>query len=85
MNNEYEKIEASYGVSFPWKYAEDKVKILDKDCFECHYGAAWVTIKKNDVGKWYYIRLNNVSESKQFDELQECISVAYDDMLRAKI
>ena len=48
------------------------------------YGGPWVTIQKNNDEKWYYIRLNNVSISEQFDNLQNCIDTAYNDMLRAK-
>lgn len=48
------------------------------------YGGPWVTIQKNNDEKWYYIRINNVSISEQFDNLQNCIDIAYNDMLRAK-
>lgn len=46
---------------------------------------AYVNIIKNEDGTWYYTRLNNISRSVNFGTLQECIDVACEDMLRAKL
>ena len=46
---------------------------------------AWVTIKRTETGKWYYLRLNNVSSSAEFPNLQKCIDAAYADMVRSKL
>ena len=84
----YEIIEKMYSVVFPDYTGE--VYIIDENCFEYYimwkgqYGGPWVTIQKNNDEKWYYIRLNNVSISEQFDNLQNCIDTAFNDMLRAK-
>lgn len=46
--------------------------------------SAWVTIKCSAAG-WYYIRFNNVSQSANFNTLNDCVDNAYRDMLRAKL
>ena len=71
-------------------YHECEFKEVAKETYRYYYGSennhsAWVTIKRNETGQWYYIRLNNVSVSGEFLTLQECIDIAYMDMLRSKI
>ena len=36
------------------------------------------------IYKWYYLHLG-MNKSNEFDTLQECIDIAYADMVRAKI
>lgn len=85
---EYSKIEEKFSVKFP-NY-EGEVYIIDEYCFEYYYmwkgeyGGPWVTVQKNKEGKWYYDRLNKVSQSEEFDDLQKCIDIAYIDMMRSK-
>lgn len=43
-----------------------------------------VTIKKSGMRKWYYIRLNNVSVSDEYEDFEVCINVAYKDMVHSK-
>ena len=46
---------------------------------------AYVNIIRNEDGTWYYTRLENISRSTDFETLQECIDVAYQDMVAAKL
>lgn len=88
MKTTFDAIEKRYDVKFPTHDGE--VYCVAEDAFEYYYGTKgqyggpWVTIKKNTNGKWYYERLNKVSESEQFDEIQECIDAAYRDMSYSK-
>lgn len=71
-------------------YHECEFKEIGKEIYRYYYGTenkhtAWVTIKRNERDRWYYIRLNNISVSGEFSSLQECIDGAYTDMLRSKI
>lgn len=82
----YKEIETKFGVKFP-DYS-GKVQLMGRESFRYDLytnGGAWVSILKNSKGNWYYIRLNNVSESREFDDLQECINVAYRDMIASKL
>ena len=82
----YKEIETKFGVKFP-DYS-GKVQLMGSESFRYDLytnGGVWVTIFKNSKGNWYYIRLNNVSESLEFDNLQECINVAYMDMIASKL
>lgn len=47
--------------------------------------AAFVTIRRTVDEKWFYTRLNDVSVSEEYDDLQTCIDRAYTDMLSAKL
>ena len=72
------------------KYHECELKEIEKDTYRYYYDSekrhtAWVTIRRTETGQWYYIRLNNVSKSKEFVSLQECIDNAYEDMIRSKL
>jgi len=42
---------------------------------------AYVNIIRNEDGTWYYTRLKNISRSIDFYTLQECLEIAYYDML----
>ncbi len=71
-------------------YHKCEFKEVAKETYRYYYGSenkhsAWVTIKRTETGQWYYIRLNNVSVSGEFSSLQECIDIAYMDMLGSKI
>ena len=48
------------------------------------YGGAWVIVKREENGQWYYVRLGHVSESERFDTFQACLDEAYEDILRSK-
>ncbi len=77
-----------YGVQFP--KAEIEIYKIDDNIFEFYYGfkgkngGPYVTICKQLNGKWHYVRLNNVSVSEEYDDLQSCINSAYNDMIRSK-
>ena len=63
---------------------------IEKDVYRYYYTtkkmhSAWVTIKRTGTDQWYYIRLDDVSVSEEFQSLQECIDNAYEDMLRSKL
>lgn len=65
-------------------------KEIEKETYRYYYCSekqhtAWVTIKRNSAGQWYYIRLNNVSVSGEFPSLQECIDKEYADMVSSKL
>jgi hypothetical protein len=47
-------------------------------------GGAWVQVKREENGLWYYVRLGYVSESERFDTLQECLDKAEWDISRSK-
>lgn len=62
---------------------------VEQETYNYYYGTkgnhgAWVSIKKTETGKWYYLRLG-VHKSDEFNTLQECIDIAYTDMMRAKV
>ncbi len=72
------------------QYKNYELEQLNNDVYVFYQGTktnheAWVTIKKNDLGRWYYIRLNNVSKSEDFENFNDCLEFAYNDMLRAKL
>ena len=46
---------------------------------------AYVNIIRNEDGTWYYTRLKNISRSIDFYTLQECLEIAYYDMLASKL
>lgn len=47
-------------------------------------GGAWVLVKREENGLWYYVRLGRVSESGRFQTFQECLDAACEDILRSK-
>lgn len=72
------------------EYHGCEFKEIGKESYHYYYGSekkhtAWVTIKKTETGRWYYIRLNNISISEEFLSLQECIDNAYADMVSSKL
>lgn len=72
------------------KYHGCEFEKIGKNVYRYYYKAknehaAWVTIKKTEAAKWYYIRLDDVSVSEEFQSLRECVDYAYADMLRAKL
>lgn len=72
------------------EYHDCEFEQIEKETYCYYYGSkenhtAWVTIKRTEAGKWWYIRLNNVSNSGEFQNLQECIDAAYEDMVRSKL
>lgn len=48
------------------------------------YGGAWVLVKREENGLWYYVRLGHMSQSERFDTLQECLDQAEWDITRSK-
>ncbi len=83
-----EDFSRNFNVEFPADYGE--IYVINEEAFEYYYhekrkhGGPWVTLRKDETGHWFYIRLNNVSTSSVHDTLQECINAAYHDMLRSK-
>lgn len=70
-------------------YHDCELEQIGEDVYCYYYGkkgnhSAWVTIKRTETGKWRYLRLNNVSSSDEFPNLQQCIDAAYVDMVRSK-
>ncbi len=70
------------------KYQDLPLKQVETDVFRYgyrgDYGGAWVMIKREENGLWYYVRLGCVSESRRFHTFQECLDEAYTDILRSK-
>ena len=71
-------------------YHDCEFEHIGENSYCYYYGSksnhtAWVTIKRNETGKWQYLRLNNVSSSDEFPNLQKCIDAAYVDMVRSKL
>ena len=58
---------------------------IDETHYTYIYDPAYVNIIRNEDGTWYYTRLNNISRSSDFASLQECLDVAYEDVVRAKL
>lgn len=58
---------------------------IDDSHYKYSRSPAYVNIIRNEDGTWYYTRLENISRSNDFDTLQECIEVAYRDMIASKL
>lgn len=71
------------------KYKDLPLEYVETDTFRYgyrgNYGGAWVLVKREESGLWYYVRLGHVSESRRFHTFQECLNEAYADILRSKL
>lgn len=59
---------------------------IDESNYKYSYQPAYVNVTKDNDGTWFYTRMNDISRLyKNFNSLQECLDVAYEDMLRSKL